>query len=133
MIYFISGHRDLTPTEFELYYAPAIRNATNYDRNSRFVIGDCVGADEMAILFLLELGIPSSKITIYTTAEEVGRCRLFKEIQEYDLRCYTEFKTEDLKDTAMTRDSDTDIAFIRPGKEDSYTAKNILRRYLMKE
>lgn len=32
----------------------------------------------------------------------------------------------------MTKDSDIDIAFIRPGKEDSYTAKNILRRYLMK-
>ena len=134
MIYFISGHRDLTPTEFELYYAPAIRNATNYDRNSRFVVGgDCIGADEMAIQFLLELGVSSSKITIYTTAEEVEGCRLSKEIQEHDLRCYTKFATGDLRDMMMTRDSDADIAFVRPGKEDSYTAKNILRRYLMKE
>lgn len=39
----------------------------------------------------------------------------------------------DLRDMMMTRDSDADIAFVRPGKEDSYTAKNILRRCLMKE
>lgn len=40
-----------------------------------------------------------------------------------------EFKEADQN---MTKDSDIDIAFIRPGKEDSYTARNILRRYLMK-
>ena len=28
----------------------------------------------------------------------------------------------------MTKDSDIDIAFIRPGKEDSYTAKNIFKK-----
>ena len=29
----------------------------------------------------------------------------------------------------MTKDSDFDIAWIRPGREDSHTALNIKRRY----
>ena len=41
--------------------------------------------------------------------------------------------TFEFVDNKATSCSDVDIAFIRPGKEDSYTAKNILRRYLMKE
>jgi hypothetical protein len=32
-------------------------------------------------------------------------------------------------DASMTKHSNFDIAWIRPGREDSHTAKNIKRRY----
>ena len=42
---------------------------------------------------------------------------------------FTTKNTYDECDASMTRDSDFDIAWIRPGKEDSHTAMNIKRRY----
>ena len=56
MTYFISGHRDITPEEFEKFYVPAIVDVTdtcndNYD-DCEFVVGDCRGCDEMAANFI---------------------------------------------------------------------------------
>lgn len=48
MIYFISGHRDLTWEEFTKWYAPAISKVICTDKEARFVVGDCEGADRMA-------------------------------------------------------------------------------------
>lgn len=47
MTYFISGHRDITPEEFEKFYVPAIVDVIdtcndNYD-DCEFVVGDCRG------------------------------------------------------------------------------------------
>ena len=46
MTYFISGHRDITPEEFEKFYVPAIVDVIdtcndNYD-DCEFVVGDWV-------------------------------------------------------------------------------------------
>lgn len=54
MTYFISGHRDITPEEFEKFYVPAIVDVidtcnNNYD-DCEFVVGDCRGCDEMAAM-----------------------------------------------------------------------------------
>ena len=56
MTYFISGHRDITPEEFEKFYVPAIVDVIdtcndNYD-DCEFVVGDCRGCDEMAANFI---------------------------------------------------------------------------------
>ena len=42
MTYFISGHRDITPEEFEKYYVPAIVKAMveNVPDYPYFVVGD---------------------------------------------------------------------------------------------
>ena len=42
------------------------------------------------------------------------------------------FTTDVERDSAMTKHSDYDIAFIRPNKYNSGTAQNILRRYELK-
>ena len=56
MTYFISGHRDITPEEFEKFYVPVIVDVIdtcndNYD-DCEFVVGDCRGCDEMAANFI---------------------------------------------------------------------------------
>ncbi len=54
--YVVSGHRDITPEEFEKFYVPAIVDVIdtcndNYD-DCEFVVGDCRGCDEMAANFI---------------------------------------------------------------------------------
>lgn len=62
MTYFISGHRDITPEEFEKFYVPAIVDVIdtcndNYD-DCEFVVGDCRGCDEMAESLILNEFLP---------------------------------------------------------------------------
>ena len=40
MIYFISGHRDLTIEEFKKHYIPKIDEVCAFDKNAKFVVGD---------------------------------------------------------------------------------------------
>lgn len=50
MIYFISGHRNITEEEFKKYYVPAIYSAYYNDSNfESFVVGDYEGVDKMAV------------------------------------------------------------------------------------
>lgn len=53
MIYFISGHRDLTWEEFAKWYAPAISRTLSTDNGAMFVVAECDGADRMAQDYLL--------------------------------------------------------------------------------
>lgn len=47
MIYFISGHRDITEEEFKKYYVPAIYSAYYNDSDfENFVVGDYEGVDK---------------------------------------------------------------------------------------
>lgn len=53
MTYFISGHRDITPEEFEKFYVPAIVDVIDTcNDDCEFVVGDCRGCDEMAANFI---------------------------------------------------------------------------------
>ena len=45
MIYFVSGHRDITKEEFEKYYIMALRTAYYEDDKPEFVVGDYEGVD----------------------------------------------------------------------------------------
>ena len=47
----ISGHTDLTPTEFQQHYIPQINKALQDGHH--FIFGDAVGADTMALEYLL--------------------------------------------------------------------------------
>ena len=109
--------------ECEYWYVPIIKNAVEHDKHARFVLGECEGVDSMALEYLDELAFNPDRVTVYYNAKET----------KYLFTCNSKgFDSYEEADQNMTKDSDIDIAFIRPGKEDSYTAKNILRRYLMK-
>lgn len=128
MIYFISGHRDLTKEEFNQHYVPIIDEIIRNDVFTEFVIGDWEGCDTMVIEYLLEQ-IDYPPITIYHVEKEPrikfgGESILnFENIYNIKLRTYDEC------DARMTSDSKFDVAWIRPGRKDSHTAKNIKRRY----
>lgn len=135
MKYFISGHRDLTIEEFEKYYIPKIKAVLEgEDCSVTFVIGDWKGCDRMVMDYLEDLLIEGGiELQIYcvdkpkNTPGNVPVKYLSSCFDGYvSVYCY---KTYDECDKAMTENSDFDIAWIRPGKEDSYTANNIKRRY----
>lgn len=118
MIAFISGHLNLTPERFELWYVPAILRAI--DAGHSFVVGDAPGADTMAQRFLYEHGVTDVKVYFWgawpTPRNNVGNFAV-NAVGGYN---------NTAKDAAMTRDSDYDIAFsFRKG---SGTQKNLYRR-----
>ena len=121
MIYFISGHRDLTQENFDRYYAPLIQHAIEHDQNSYFVVGDCNGVDSMAQNYLRDCG--AEHVTVY---------HMFKSPRYLASDKFSTkggFKDDVSRDTAMTENSDKDIAVIGKGRWTSGTAQNILRRY----
>lgn len=131
MTYFISGHRDLTQEEFNIHYVPLIEKIITNDINTEFVVGDWEGCDTMFINYMLEQ-VDYPPITIYHVEKNPriiyeGESVLnAEEIYNIKLRTYDEC------DARMTSDSDFDVAWIRPGREDSHTAMNIKRRYNLK-
>lgn len=123
MIYFISGHRDFTKEEFNAFYVPKLKKAIEED-DSKFVVGDYWGVDEMAQLWLKE-NLPFEehhKVTVY---------HMYKNPRILGSEYFNlsgGYKSDVERDTAMTLASDVDIAFIHTGRWTSGTAQNILRR-----
>ena len=114
---FISGHLDLTPDEFAQYYIPRLQQAV--DSGCSFVVGDAKGADSFAQGWLC-FHCPG-RTTVYhmfdSPRSNVG-----------ESTTVGGFHSDNERDTAMTDSSDTDIAWVRPGREKSGTAKNLARR-----
>ena len=54
MIYFISGHRDLSYEDFKKYYIPKIREVLENDPWAEFIVGDCKGANMQWIIFIIK-------------------------------------------------------------------------------
>ena len=121
MIYFISGHRDITKEEFKKYYEPKIQKVLKYDNNAEFVIGDYQGVDIMAQKYLVLLGY-LNRITVYHMFDKP------RNIASPYISTRGGYKDDIDRDSAMTRDSDFDIAFVREGKVNSGTEQNIIRR-----
>lgn len=122
--YFISGHRNLTENEFEFYYIPTISNIVANNPNAKFVIGDSCGCDIMAQNYLINvLGVNPGNITVYCVGDAP------EYVSPEIIYFKTNFKDHDEKDSAMTKASFEDIAFVRDWKVMSGTAQNILRRY----
>ncbi len=123
MVYFISGHRDITQKEFDTLYKDAIVRAINENGGKcEFVVGDYQGVDMMAQEFLSEYFDPK-KVTVYHMFDSP------RNIASKEFNTKGGFKSDEERDAAMTNDSDKDIAFVRKGKRDSGTAQNIIRRW----
>lgn len=130
MIYFISGHGQLSISEFDSYYVPKLKEALR-DPEYKFVVGDNSGVDSLAQTWLAT-NIPdhlqNDKVTVYHKWLDKPRnlkSKFFKTIGG--------FLDDESVDFAMTKASDIDIAYIRPGQWTSGTAQNILRRYEMRK
>ena len=120
--YFISGHRDITETEFEKY-KEIIQLILENIPDASFVIGDYHGADIMAQNYLLdELNVNPNQITVYHMFDSPSN------INPKVNNTVGGFETDEERDAAMTSVSFNDIAFVRNHTELSGTAQNILRR-----
>ena len=75
MIYFISGHRDLTIEEFKKHYIPKIDEVCAFDKNAKFVVGDYWGADTFAQDYLVNIGY-GDNVTVYAGAKILGDVRV---------------------------------------------------------
>lgn len=115
---FISGHIMVENGEFALHYAARILKA--YSLGHHFVIGDADGIDLLAQKLLLVLGATSDRVTIY---------HMFTK-PRFNVGFNTSggYKNNEERDAAMTKNSNYDIAWVRPGKEKSGTARNLARR-----
>jgi hypothetical protein len=113
--YFISGHLDLTQQEFNAYYRELLVRAI--DAGGTFVVGDARGADTMTQEFFKG----DKDVTVYHMFDKPRN-------NVYDCKTVGGFKSDDERDTAMTAASNEDIAWVRPGREKSGTAKNLERR-----
>ena len=122
MRYFVSGHRDLTKEEFEEHYVPLIQKVIKEDSWVEFVVGDWEGCDTLFIDYIF-YRFPETFINLYC----VKSPRIYSEFHENINVCRR--NTYDECDASMTRNSDFDIAWIRPGRENSHTANNIRRRH----
>jgi hypothetical protein len=123
-IYFVSGHQDITAEEFEQHYVPRLTKAVN--EGASFVVGDARGCDArtQAFLFLFLANSPNRhvRVTVYHmhTTPRVFLCSRFDRAGG--------FTSDTARDSGMTVVSDEDIAWVRPGREKSGTAKNLERR-----
>lgn len=115
--YFISGHLDLSDQEFQEHYVPHLMKAIS-DPTTRFIVGDAQGTDNRAQLWLWER---KASVTVYHMFEG----------PRYNPGFPTKggFTSDNQRDAAMTRDSDQDILWVRPGRERSGTARNRDRRH----
>lgn len=144
MIYFISGHRDLSYEDFEKYYVPKIQEIFDADECPEFVIGDCDGVDKFAMDYLVNnyYQLPL-EITIYHMYDKPRNTPADKSVEYYsrDIEEPSEegiyvlvnfiggFKSDKERDSTMTKYSDYDIAFVKDNRWNSGTAQNIKRRH----
>lgn len=111
---FISGHLDLTDEEFNKHYEPSILKGMRVGWT--FIVGDAKGADALAQQLLRNYG----KVIVYHMFDSPRN--------NAGHRTKGGFKSDKERDEAMTAASDIDIAWVRPGREKSGTAKNLARR-----
>jgi len=121
--YFVSGHLDVTMTEFREHYALRIATAIAEDPDASFVVGDARGCDLMTQIYLRDAR--AMRVQVFHMLERprnnVG-----------GFPTVGGFLTDDARDAAMTAASDADIAWVRPGRKSSGTAANLARRYFTK-
>lgn len=131
MIAYISGHLDLTVSEFYKHYRDVIDKAIL--AGDDFIVGDAIGTDWIAQTYLLAIN------RTYLLSEHSLLLTKYPKVKIYHMlespRCYYTgiplvggFKSDEERDAAMTMASDYDIAWVRPGRENSGTAKNLVRR-----
>lgn len=132
MIYFVSGHRDLSYEDFEKYYIPKIEEVAKKDTEAEFIVGDCDGVDKYVMDYIFSETLCS--LTIYYMFSKPRNTPNDKPVgslvSSYKLVYFRGgFKSDEERDSAMTRNSDCDIAFIKDNRWNSGTAQNIKRRH----
>ena len=112
---FISGHLDLTHEEFTEHYEPLLKKclASGYV----FVVGDARGCDTMSQQWLRSHGAMATVFHMFHSPRN-----------NHEFPCRGGFGSDAARDEAMTAASDADVAWVRPGRENSGTAKNLKRR-----
>lgn len=115
---FISGHLDLTPEEFAEHYAPRLLSACR--DGAVFHVGDARGADAMAQEFLAGEG---ADVVVYHMFDAPRNCASGR------FKLVGGFVSDNSRDAAMTSATTDDVAWIRPGREKSGTARNLARRF----
>ena len=125
MRYFVSGHRDLTQEEFDRHYVYLLDRVLADDPCAEFIVGDWEGCDTLFVNYIKTYKDIKVNICYKDDGSINPQPRIFKQNHGVDII----LPTYDECDSYMTFDSDFDIAWIRPGREDSHTAKNIKRRY----
>lgn len=125
MIYFVSGHRDITKEEFEKYYIMALRTAYYEDDKPEFVVGDYEGVDKMAMDYIAENFM--CPLIIYHMFDKPRHTPSVTD--RIPIYYHGGYKTDEERDSAMTRASDIDIAFVKKDRWDGGTAQNIKRRH----
>lgn len=113
--YFVSGHLTISNEEFETHYVPLLEAALA--EGATFVVGDAWGVDARAQVWIKEHGATAIVFHAY------GQPR-----NNAGFPTRHGFDSQGAKDAAMTDASDEDIAWVRPGREDSGTARNIAKR-----
>ncbi|KAJ4319441.1 hypothetical protein N0V84_006343 [Fusarium piperis] len=110
----ISGHIDISPSEFATNYNDPINEAVA--RGDRFILGDAKGADELALDYILRLD-PTARITVYASRAE--RCKALKDrnidaILVKPMQKRARGRQHHLeRDAEMTNSSDYDILWVR--------------------
>lgn len=128
---FVSGHLDLTEAEFGLHYAPRLHEALR--RGDTLVVGDARGCDLLTLLFL-DAAFPfgGAPVTVYHMLDAPRQHRWGDELSPYPTAdvhpLVGGFASDDARDAALTAASAYDIAWVRPGRERSGTARNLSRR-----
>ena len=120
--YFISGHRDITPAEFSRSYSQMILSVQpSAGEEATFVVGECAGVDSMAQDFIHALNNPGIHVVVYHMFTK-------PRYNPYNYPTAGGYQNDYDRDCAMTMASDEDILWVRPGKENSGTAQNKVRR-----
>lgn len=124
--YFVSGHTDITLSEFNQYYEKAMLKLIIEGHS--FIMSDEPGCSTMAreLLFkhfdVKSLGL-TWRVTVYTTGEKKPCLKHFDTSNGH--------ATDDERDATMTQLSDNDLAWVRPGREreNCSVVNNLKRRW----
>ena len=112
-IAFCSGHVNLTSQEFEQHYQPDLEDAII--KGHHFVVGSSPGADTMALDFLINRLMGSSRINVYLFERSPKRDKECRErYASLGIPFQFGFNSYTSRDAQMTKDSTYDIAWVRP-------------------
>jgi hypothetical protein len=114
----ISGHYDLSESEFEQHYRSQIDEAVAL--GDHFIVGDANGADFAAQMYLFSKLGASDRVRVFHMLDRPRHNVGFATVGGFD--------SDEQRNEAMTRQSDYDIAWVRRGFELAGTARNLLRR-----
>lgn len=127
MVYFVSGHRDLSYEDFEKHYVPVLSDILSYEFHPTFVVGDCNGVDKFAMDYIYN-NMRRGKLHIYhmfdsprnTPEGFIGED--YNIVDKYnwtyikdflEIKFIGGFQSDEERDSAMTKNSDYDVAFVK--------------------